>query len=160
MTNEELGSYSWKSFYCSMYNQNQAQNCWRNQVCSWGVAVADNCAHHITHPETPVWRLHHWKPVDIDSCSLFQRVSTITVLFIRMLPHTVNRSLVFLYIFKDVNCPICQMSFLSLMGEKKQKERATLVHRHQNRWLFDGTLFHVSISTHTPPSQGGLLISY
>lgn len=79
LENEDVGTNSPQSFCCSMYNENQAQNCWRNQVCSWRVAMADNFVHHITHPETPVWRLHHRKPVDINSCSLFQRVSTTAV---------------------------------------------------------------------------------
>ncbi|EDL78853.1 coagulation factor XI, isoform CRA_b [Rattus norvegicus] len=51
-----------------MHNQNQAQGVRRSCVCSRRVAMAGDPAH---HPGTPVWRLHHWKPVDIDSGSLF-----------------------------------------------------------------------------------------
>nr|AAQ91042.1 LRRGT00086 [Rattus norvegicus] len=56
----------------NMHNQNQAQGVRRSCVCSRRVAMAGDPAH---HPGTPVWRLHHWKPVDIDSGSLFLWVS-------------------------------------------------------------------------------------
>ena len=107
MENEDLGSYSLQSFCCSVYNQDQDQNCWRNPVCSRRVAMADNSARDITHPETPVRRRHHRKPVDINSCSLFQRVQYHCCLLLHHAHTYINIKSTLGFCLKDVNFPIC-----------------------------------------------------
>ncbi|KAF6376173.1 hypothetical protein mRhiFer1_004758 [Rhinolophus ferrumequinum] len=57
------------SFEGRVYTRNQAQNCWRNGVYS---ELAYDFAYHVTHPETSMWKLRNWRPVDVNSCALFQ----------------------------------------------------------------------------------------